>query len=336
MAQDTRSPDEIERDLAETRRHLDTTLDAIQNRMSAGAMFEDALDYMRRDGSAFGRNFVETVRDNPVPATLMTVGLGWMMMSGRNGGASRSGRYGALVPASERESHGPSAGDRLRGMGQSVREQQEAAAHGTSQAAHKMSDSARQGWDSARTGAESAMNRGRDMVSGVGERMRSAGEGTRSAGRSMAGFFEENPLAVGVMAVAAGAALAAFLPRTRTEDETLGPLRERAMEQGRAQAGRLADEATERGRAAINAAAHPEGKGESKDSGGESTSSGPRSGSGSSSASPTSPSSAATPGTQTSPGTPTSPARPVGSSPSTSGPSTSGSGRTPPPSPSRP
>ncbi|KJS45487.1 MAG: hypothetical protein VR70_00390 [Rhodospirillaceae bacterium BRH_c57] len=329
MAHDSRSLDEIERDLADTRRHLDTTLDAIQSRMSPGAMFEDALDYIRRDGSAFGRNFVETVRDNPVPATLMTVGLGWMMISGRNGSTNPSGRYGALVPASERESHGPSAGDRLRGMGQSVRDQQEAAVHGTSQAAHKMSESARHGWDSARTGAESAMHRGRDMVAGVGE-------GTRSAGRSMAGFFEENPLAVGVMAVAAGAALAAFLPRTRTEDETLGPLRERTMEQGRAQAGRLADEATERGRAALNAAVHPESQrdwqeslssGAKSGSGTESKTSGDRSGS---SASPTSPSSAATPGTQTAPSSMSS-ARPMGPSPSASA-----SGRTPPPSPSRP
>lgn len=326
MAQDPRSPDEIERDLAETRRHLDSTLDAIQNRMSPGALFEDALDYMRRDGSAFGRNFVETVRDNPVPATLMTVGLGWMMISGRNG-SSRSGRYGALVPAGERESHGPSASDRLRGMGQSVRDQQEAAIHGTSQAAHRMSDSARQGWDSARTGAESAMTRGREIVSDVGQ-------GTRSAGRSMIGFFEENPLAVGAMAVAAGAALAAFLPRTRTEDETLGPLRERAMEQGRAQAGKLADEASERTRAALNAAAHPDSQGTSRESsrGFESKPGGERSGS--SSASPMSPGSAATPDIQASTSqtssSPTSPARPMGTSPSTSG-----SGRTPP-SPSRP
>lgn len=280
MAEDHRSVEEIERDLSDTRRHLETTLDALQDRMSPGSLFEDALDYVRRDGGAFGRNFIETVRDNPMPATLLTVGLGWMMMSGRNGHAHQ--RYGALVPAGERHTHdvhaqsGPSMGDRagqaahaasdtthaakdrLREMGQSLRGQQEAASHSTSEATRGMADSARHGMDSARASAGAAMDYTRDAVGGMGERMRRVGSSSRDAGRSVTGFFEENPLAMGIMAVAAGAALAAFLPRSRTEDETLGPLRERAMEQGRAQASHLADEATERARAAVNAAAHPE------------------------------------------------------------------------------
>ncbi|MFA7429081.1 MAG: DUF3618 domain-containing protein [Rhodospirillaceae bacterium] len=262
MAEDPRSLDQIERDLAETRRHLETTLDALQNRMSPGAMFEDALDYVRRDSSQFGRNLVETVRDNPLPATLMTIGLGWLMISGRNGSASH--RYGAMVPAGEVESHGPSvseragetasaARERLRSMGKSIRDQQDATIHGTSQAAHAVGDKARQGWETARSGAESAVHHGREVISSVGQ-------GTRTAGRSMAEFFDENPLAVGIMAAAAGAALAAFLPRTRTEDETLGPLRDRALEQGREQGSRLAEDVSERARAAMQAAANPEGR----------------------------------------------------------------------------
>jgi ElaB/YqjD/DUF883 family membrane-anchored ribosome-binding protein len=339
MAEDPRSLDQIERDLADTRHHLETTLDALQHRMSPGSMFEDALDYVRRDSSAFGRNFVETVRDNPLPATLMTIGLGWMMMAGRNGAASH--RYGALVPAGERESLDPSlseragettsaARERLRSMGQSIREQQEATLHGTAQAAHAVSDRARQSWETARGSAESAMYRGREVLSSVGH-------GTRTAGRSMAEFFDENPMAVGIMAAAAGAALAAFLPRTRTEDETLGPLRDRALEQGREQGSRIAEDVSERARAALNAAAHPEGRTEGqKDAEGRSSLGGtspetrtPGSTAASSSASPTSPLSApqsptssTTSGTTpsgTQAGSSSTPARPTGSPPNVTG-----------------
>ncbi|MGC2857170.1 DUF3618 domain-containing protein [Novispirillum sp. DQ9] len=251
MAKDPRSPDEIERDLADTRRHLDATLDALQARMSPGSLFEDALDYARRDGGAFGRNFVETIRDNPVPATLVTIGLGWMMASGRNGGRQQ---YGALVPAGERQDHptaaeklgaaatgtAASARERLHDATDSLRAGRDATTRTAADAAHAVSDTARRGWESTR-----------GAVAGVGQR-------SRAAGRSMAGFFEENPLAVGVMAVAAGAALAAFLPRSRVEDETLGPLRDRVLEEGRAQVGDLAHEAAERTRVAAHVAAHPE------------------------------------------------------------------------------
>lgn len=277
MARDTRSPEEIERDLSETRHHLEGTLDALQARMSPGSMFEDVLDYARRDGGAFGRNLVETVRDNPVPATLLTIGLGWMMMSGRNGARHQ---YGALVPAGDRQDlpreeypttaeraaaaagHTASgARERLRGMGESVRAGQEATVHGTSHAAHAVGDRARHGWESTRAGAGTAMGRTRDAVGGamdgIGQGMRGMGQRSRAAGRSMSGFFEENPMAVGALAIAAGAALAAFLPRTRMEDETLGPLRQRALDEGRARVGDLADEAADRTRVAAHVAAQP-------------------------------------------------------------------------------
>lgn len=259
MARDTRSPEEIERDLSQTRHHLEGTLDALQARMSPGSLFEDALDYARRDGGAFGRNLIETVRDNPVPATLLTIGLGWMMMSGRTGAQPRPRpEYGPLVPAGERQDRpreplaaGDSARERLRGMGESVRAGQDATVHGTAHAAHAVGDRTRRGWDSTRTTVGGA-------VTGLGDGMRGLGERSRAAGRSLGGFFEESPLAAGALAVAAGAALAAFLPRTRMEDEALGPLRQRAVDQGRAQAGDVVGEAARRTRVAAHVAGHPE------------------------------------------------------------------------------
>ena len=44
--------------------------------------------------------------------------------------------------------------------------------------------------------------------------------------------LEDNPLMYGALALAAGAALALLLPRTRTEERVFGEAREQLMERG--------------------------------------------------------------------------------------------------------
>lgn len=87
-AYDNRHPDEIERDIADTRSELDHTLDALQDRLSAGSLIDQAKDYLR-DGTSGSRefmtNFTESIRRNPVPAALIGIGVGWMMMAGARG-----------------------------------------------------------------------------------------------------------------------------------------------------------------------------------------------------------------------------------------------------------
>jgi hypothetical protein len=45
-------------------------------------------------------------------------------------------------------------------------------------------------------------------------------------------FAQENPLAVGAVAVAAGVGVGLMLPATRRENELLGPTRSRLMDEG--------------------------------------------------------------------------------------------------------
>jgi hypothetical protein len=66
----------------------------------------------------------------------------------------------------------------------------------------------------------------------------------RQAGNGIERFVSENPLAVGVMGLAAGLVIGALLPRTQREDQTFGRWADEVREQGM----RYAREATQRGR----------------------------------------------------------------------------------------
>src|SRR5688572_12925011 len=85
----SKSAEEVQQEVRQSRAELEDTLDEIQRRLSPGQMFDQAVDYLRGSGgNEFLRNLGSTVRDNPVPVVLMGTGLAWLMLSGQ-----RSGRY---------------------------------------------------------------------------------------------------------------------------------------------------------------------------------------------------------------------------------------------------
>lgn len=93
---DRRAPEQIEREIRDTRAEVGATLDAIQSKLTPGQMMDQALSYLRTSLPAdFGRNMNDTVRNNPLPVALVGIGLAWMMASGRGGSAVHSPRIGA-------------------------------------------------------------------------------------------------------------------------------------------------------------------------------------------------------------------------------------------------
>lgn len=92
MSDNTSDPSRIERDLDQTRSRLGSHLSELQDRLSPGQVLDDAMKYFRgSEGADFGRNLLESVRGNPLPAALTGIGLAWLMASGpRAGGAASS------------------------------------------------------------------------------------------------------------------------------------------------------------------------------------------------------------------------------------------------------
>lgn len=89
MSQSSSEPGHIERDLDQTRARLDSRLSELQDRLSPGQMIDDVMAYFRgSEGADFGRNLLESVRSNPLPAAVTSIGLAWLMATSPKGGAA--------------------------------------------------------------------------------------------------------------------------------------------------------------------------------------------------------------------------------------------------------
>jgi hypothetical protein len=82
--EDNRRPEEIEQDIEQTRAQLSSNIDAIQSKLTPGQMMDQAIGYARNSLPAdFGNNLNTAIRENPIPVTLIGLGVGWLMMSGK-------------------------------------------------------------------------------------------------------------------------------------------------------------------------------------------------------------------------------------------------------------
>lgn len=192
---ETRDPDALERDIDRTRSSLGRTIDELENRLSPGQLIDQALGMARQHGGEFAGNLGRSVENNPMPLLLTAVGIGWMMLS------SNEPRSGHEYPSGSRLE---GAKERVAGGVESAKSAASAVGQRASRARHAVGDT----------------------VSHAGQGMRHAGERVREQSERMrAGFsrlLEEQPLLVGAMGIAVGAALGAALPHTRSEDRLLG------------------------------------------------------------------------------------------------------------------
>ena len=85
MSEDNSDPGRIEQDLDRTRARLDNRLSELQDRLSPGQVLDDLMGYFRgSEGADFGRNLLDSVKSNPLPAALTGIGLAWLMASNPN------------------------------------------------------------------------------------------------------------------------------------------------------------------------------------------------------------------------------------------------------------
>lgn len=281
----SRSAAEIEREVEQTRAGLTNTLDELRERASPGQLFEQALDYARSSGgNEFVRNLGTSVRDNPLPLLLIGAGIGWLMMSG----GSRSGG----TTSSRTTSPNPSAGTGSIGTGSTrVRVYGDhaetspsmigraSAAVGAAQdivtgAVDQAKEKVGQAYDSVTDAVSSVTDSVRDAATSITDRVTGSGQEVQArAGelgdqtrQGVTWLMREQPLVLGAIGVALGAAVGALLPGTEVEDRLLGETRDAVADrlQTTAQQGyeRLKDTAgehVEHAKAAVGQAA--DGKG---------------------------------------------------------------------------
>jgi hypothetical protein len=110
--------------------------------------------------------------------------------------------------------------------------------HFAQDAGHRVAEVAGGARDAAMHFAGDARVRGQRVVRGAGRQIMRAERGIEST-------LRENPLALGAVAIAIGAAIGLSLPHTRVEDEWMGDTKERLLHQAEGMAGQAIHKAEE-------------------------------------------------------------------------------------------
>jgi hypothetical protein len=217
------SPEQIEDEIRGTRREIDRTLSALQSKLSPGQLLDQTLAYLKGGGGEFAGNFGRTISANPVPVTLLGLGLAWLMISGqarapvesnRPGRRRSNGEYGPNgddTDAAELAKGGPDGGSRIARAGESIQQ-------GMSRIREAVEDTR----DAAAGYGHAARETVQSVKERAGDYAHSAWERGVRAKDSTAQTLQEYPVLVGVLGLAAGALAAALLPGTRREDALIG------------------------------------------------------------------------------------------------------------------
>lgn len=191
---------------------------------------------------------METIRQNPLPAALVGIGLGWLFMNSRSSSRHSSqsyrgefyadqygDRYYGTYPSASRSYSQPNVLQRgQHAVGDTVQQAQEKAGDVASKVQGTVSDLADRGQatvgnivSQAQDTAGSIANQAQNTASTIADQAQYQAQ--RIEDRFQVALVE-NPLAVGAIALAVGAAVGLAVPQTRREHELMGEARDTLVE----------------------------------------------------------------------------------------------------------
>jgi hypothetical protein len=251
---------EYERAAENNRRRLSSTLDELAASLTPGRMLDEVLSYARAGGGDFLKGLGKAASADPVPTLLIGVGAAMFLSGkGRVGSTGNAEAHGPRAEESGTFTNGGPGTSTAQSAGGAISEGMAAVGSGIAAAASGVrSGVSSAGATVARTAASiadeavSSISSAREAVRGAGSAVSgaasnladnvsgyaaSAREGVVDRGRKAfdessrvlndlrtrgSDFAQEQPLIVGALGVAIGAAVATLLPRTRTEDSLMG------------------------------------------------------------------------------------------------------------------
>lgn len=261
MAEITDSPvnrgsDEIRADIERTRAEMDSTFDALDQKLTPGQLLSEAWRYTK-GGSSFGATKIwQLAREHPLPATLIGVGLGWLLVERSRGnssdraygsyraygytgeGAGGYGRYSDNYDVDYRSSYDESEPGRFSSALHTVKDTAGNAAHTVRDAAGNAVDTVKDAASTAREKVGDLTDTVKDRASELSDEARQkavqlknkARYQTRKAKTGFWQMMEENPLAVGAATLTLGVIAGFSLPSTDKEDELLGERRDQFLD----------------------------------------------------------------------------------------------------------
>lgn len=205
-----KSPEQIEREIDAQRASIGNIVDKLESKFTPGQMIDQAWDMMQNNGSTFITNLGTSVRNNPVPAVLTSIGLLWMMMS-QNRPASAAPVYRTGPDQDKTGEWADGLADGLDTVRDSV---------------HHTADSLKDGYQSLKSKAshlgDSVSDAGENLshtLHDVGDRLNRT---THVFGQQFNQVLSEQPLVIAAAGIALGAMIGAVLPTTSTEQRFLG------------------------------------------------------------------------------------------------------------------
>jgi uncharacterized protein YjbJ (UPF0337 family) len=270
--------DHLRHGIAETRDRMSETLDELSVRLNPNRIKEHVRENIRE--ATVGRvenmarhaqeraietreGILDTIRDNPIPAAMIGVGLGWMLFNGRRNGHGLSESHGSWSHTHQSNETGEqyNAGyygdvsattprlmqdDAAGGIGASISHQDEPGV--VDRLRSKVSDTVSNVGDTASGfvgqagGAISDVaGRTQERVGDVAHRVTHVASDVVETTRYQAMRVEdrlsrtmrENPLALGAVALAVGMAAGFAIPETRRENQLMGGARDQLMDRAR-------------------------------------------------------------------------------------------------------
>jgi len=232
-------PEQLEREADSARSAVEGTLAELEHRLSPGEMLDRLMDMVKRQGGEFGENLLTQVRSNPLPTIIAGVGVAWLMAASKRPQphGNRQGRG-----EGERQYAGDDDVDATERWSSALDSARDTAVSSAESAGSAVKDTLDATGDAARRAANAtgrAAQRAADVTRQAADRVADASRTSmRGMTQGYAYLWREQPLVLGAIAVAAGAALGALLPSTAAEDSVLGATSDAAKSRLKSEADR--------------------------------------------------------------------------------------------------
>lgn len=251
-------PDVIRTEIAQTRAEMGQTIHEIQERLSPKRLkqqtqekireatigkVEDMTHRAEHEVRNWRTKLVHTVKENPVPAALIGVGLGWLILADNNNEydypennypTRYRSRYIERTDETQRDL-GDLAHDgreRVNEAAEEARERVNTAVHQVQNRVNEAAESVQESASSARRQLQQTAHETRHQAEETAAQLQtSVQQGVRRTKRTFWQTMNENPLAVGATAVAVGALVGMALPSTSVEDRWLGERRDELLDE---------------------------------------------------------------------------------------------------------
>jgi ElaB/YqjD/DUF883 family membrane-anchored ribosome-binding protein len=270
----------IRGDIEDTRANMSSTIDAIQEKLSPQRLTEQAKDAVR--DATVGRvqdmasnitdtaketssTLMDTIRENPLPAALVGIGVGWLFLSARRRAADRD-RWRALPRYNDQDYGRYDSRDYgYRGYGASAYGRpangypyDRYGQYGSSQPSQQENGKMSQMADTAKDKLSDAGDRAQEMTDTVKERASDMADEAQWQAQRARGWLErtwdENPLIVAGAALAAGALVGLSIPETQAERDMMGEASGNVLQKAADTAQDVTQNVTQKAQQAMNQA----------------------------------------------------------------------------------